>query len=1070
MNTRYELDQLRERVNRMDQEVDETRRLIVAMEARLTEEVRRVETAGDQDPLEQTIPEATPEITCEPMAVQIASAALAGTLQMPPPLPPMPVVAVAAPCSPSATFGAKQREPAAPEEPSQVRVWLQHLQLWPPAGENNTEVRLGAWWATRIGALLAVIGVVFFGVYISLDTPPWVKLAELAVIALGVSALGLWLERKVEAFGAVVFAGGLSLGYFTAFAAYVLPAVKVIDRVWVATVWQIIAVTVLVAASLWRRSSMIATLALALGFVTAVFSRNGGLSEFAVLTAGLLGLVAVALRRTKKWEGPSVVAMPSAYMTFGLVWQGALQRDAVPASAWAWVFLAVLLVVFFFRDWRRVKVIAAEVPSAERWFQGVNSSLAVLSGVVVTLLCYRAELAEFYFGTALVLTALAWLRSRQVERDAVSAMLLAKATGALTLWVIEIAEARTIAIALMVQAWVMAWTARRVESRVLTVGTFVVVTLAAGFHFCEGIAPTAILSLGALQSMAFVLGLAALAHEAGRWLLRDATARRQIGWLGAVVAGAAAVAAVIQWTPAGWSPALLVGMTALFGLMGWLRRGAAPGWAAASTLLAANAILWGHAVAATYDARLALNATFVLGATGGVSWVLGGRELWRRSGWFAGAVTVIGAVLTAFNLYGPAIAFGLTAGGALLLTVFAPKAPGRVWSGLATLAAGLGLCCWVESGLAASPRLWLAGAAAALWALPMVRRVNHNTDSPVTTRVLDALQLSFSTVVTLRLLWVQFHGAALGTALAAVAAAVFTLGLWPGIRSAVPVSRIFSVGAVFAVANLRVYPLSHRSWIWLGMAVVLCWWPAWAWTRFGQTGANEGGWWRRNVAGVETVLATLLSALAVCHGFTGMPELLACVTVTFIALGVLRLGRVRAARRGTVALAVLLGFTTLSFINRGVETSRGSELAAVALVALLIGLLPRWMAGGPAAWETPMRRRADWLGGGAGLGLWFVECLAKKGELAPYVTVGWGIAAALWFMGGLVLRTTPYRLLGLIGLGLCIPRVFFVDLQSTLYRIVAFMVIGVVLLWVGFSYHRFRHLIIESGDEAEQKR
>jgi uncharacterized membrane protein len=117
-----------------------------------------------------------------------------------------------------------------------------------------------------------------------------------------------------------------------------------------------------------------------------------------------------------------------------------------------------------------------------------------------------------------------------------------------------------------------------------------------------------------------------------------------------------------------------------------------------------------------------------------------------------------------------------------------------------------------------------------------------------------------------------------------------------------------------------------------------------------------------------------------------------------------------------------------------------------------------------------MKRRAYWLGGGAGLGLWFLACLAEKGGLAPYGTVGWGLAAAVWFMGGLLLRTAPYRLLGLIGLGLCIPRVFFVDLHSTLYRIVAFMVLGVVLLWVGFSYHRFRHLIIESGDEAEQKR
>lgn len=54
---------------------------------------------------------------------------------------------------------------------------------------------------------------------------------------------------------------------------------------------------------------------------------------------------------------------------------------------------------------------------------------------------------------------------------------------------------------------------------------------------------------------------------------------------------------------------------------------------------------------------------------------------------------------------------------------------------------------------------------------------------------------------------------------------------------------------------------------------------------------------------------------------------------------------------------------------------------------------------------------------------------------------------------------------GLSGLALCIPRVFIVDIDSTLYRIGVFFVLGVVLLWVGFSYHRFRHLNANDGGE-----
>ena len=59
-----------------------------------------------------------------------------------------------------------------------------------------------------------------------------------------------------------------------------------------------------------------------------------------------------------------------------------------------------------------------------------------------------------------------------------------------------------------------------------------------------------------------------------------------------------------------------------------------------------------------------------------------------------------------------------------------------------------------------------------------------------------------------------------------------------------------------------------------------------------------------------------------------------------------------------------------------------------------------------------------------------------------------------WF-----LRTAPYRVVGLAGLAMCLPRMFIVDLNSALHRIVAFIVLGLVLLWVGFSYHRFRHLV-----------
>jgi len=1065
MSTRYELEQLKRRVDRLDHEVDDTRRQIAALEARLAKE----------EPADVTATLSTAATTAAPLPpispaeadpVPAATGAEPPPLPMPPPLPAAPAKPITPP--PLATPRRAPVPAAAPAGPAPLRAWLQQLQLWPPSGEDNAEVRLGAWWATRVGALLAVIGVVFFGVYVSLNTPAWVKFIELAAIALGVTASGLWLTRKFETFGGVVFAGGLALGYFTTYAGYALPAVKVIDNVWVAAGCQIAAVAALVVAALWRRSPAIATLAVGLGFVTAVFSRNGGLPEFALLAAGLLGAVAVGLRRRKGWEAPSVVAMPSAYGLVALVWHGAWQRNDVPSVGWAWGCIGALAVLFYLRDWRRVKVTSAEVTNGERWFQGVNSTLAVLCGVVLTLWLYRANLAGFYFGTAAVLAAMAWLRSRQVERDPICAMFIAKATGALTLGVIEIADARTTAIALLVQAWVMAWTARRLESRVLAAGTLFVATLAAWFHFEQGTGPTAILSLGAAQATLFALGLAALATECGRWLFTGDDEQRRLGWGGALASGAAGIAAVAHWTPSGWSPALLTGLALLFAVTGWARRGAAAGWAAAISLVAANAVLWFYAADGAAGTHLPINAALVLSASAGVAWVLGARERWPKWCLVAGAITVIGAVLTGFSLFAGTTAFALTAGGALLLTVFAPKAPGRSWHGLATLASALGVFCWINERAPALPLVWMGSAALAPWCLPVVRHRTTDTTALATAphRLMDGWQVVFATIVTLRMLAVQFDGTLLVAALTAAGAVIFALGLRPGVRAAIPASWVFAFAAFLAAASLRPYTISQFGWLWLVVAAALVWLPAVLWARSARAHDDKNGWWFRHAAGIQSTLATLLCALAARQAFAGLAELIACIVVTLLAVAVLRFGEVRAARRGAIVLAMLLGLTTLNYINYGAPLGWLRELGGVALAALVLGLLPRWVAGGPAGWLAARRRRVLWIGGGAALALWFMACVAQKGALAPYVTLGWGLAAGGCFLGGLLLRTAPYRLLGLVGLALCIPRVFFVDLQSPLHRIVAFMVLGVVLLWVGFSYHRFRHLIVAPDDET----
>lgn len=282
MNTPNELERLRGKLERVEHELGEVRRELTALERRHAAAQGVVSLAAVSPSVsgaaEAVVEPASARLTVQPtpessvvvpVAIVPVSAAGPGDSLSPRPLPsatppPLPATARERP--------AAMRQPA---ESSPLRGWLERLQLWPPAaGEGDAEARLGAWWATRIGAVLLVIGVVFFGVYVSLHTPPWVKFCELLVTAFGVTALGAWLERRLPAFGAVVFAGGLALVFFTAYAGYVAPAVRVFDSLWSSVAWQGVAVGLIVGAALWRGSPLIATLAIGLGHVTAIFSAR----------------------------------------------------------------------------------------------------------------------------------------------------------------------------------------------------------------------------------------------------------------------------------------------------------------------------------------------------------------------------------------------------------------------------------------------------------------------------------------------------------------------------------------------------------------------------------------------------------------------------------------------------------------------------------------------------------------------------------------------------------------------------------------------------------------------------
>jgi uncharacterized membrane protein len=80
-----------------------------------------------------------------------------------------------------------------------------------------------------------------------------------------------------------------------------------------------------------------------------------------------------------------------------------------------------------------------------------------------------------------------------------------------------------------------------------------------------------------------------------------------------------------------------------------------------------------------------------------------------------------------------------------------------------------------------------------------------------------------------------------------------------------------------------------------------------------------------------------------------------------------------------------------------------------------------------------------------------------------YLTATWSAVALLLFAAGVVLRERVYRWLGLAILACALGRVVIFDVWKlqTLYRVLSFLALGIVLLVLGFIYNKYQEKIKE---------
>ncbi len=258
--------------------------------------------------------------------------------ETPPPLPAQAVVAAVAPAvapavaSPVATpvpaiprplvsVAASSASKVAPLDPWEG---LREMGLLPPA-DLKGEYALGSWWAVRVGGALAVASVVFLAIWLNLRStlPAWVRLGE--ILALG--GLGLWgghrLEQSRRDLGRVVFAVGLTVFQFAAWASFGMEKMRVLETPAQAAVLQFFVALIVGGVALARKDKLIGQISIIFATVATGLSVQAGSDALTIgVEAGSIAALGAVLLSRGGWASSAVLGLVGSLLGLLILYDG----------------------------------------------------------------------------------------------------------------------------------------------------------------------------------------------------------------------------------------------------------------------------------------------------------------------------------------------------------------------------------------------------------------------------------------------------------------------------------------------------------------------------------------------------------------------------------------------------------------------------------------------------------------------------------------------------------------------------------------------------------------------------
>jgi len=295
----------------------------------LAEDIRRLEDRSARVELSRieiakSLPE--PPRSVEPMKVPPSAS-------VPPPLPAF-VKAVAAPPAPLVSkpellptasefvpeFVRKESLPQpSPGESTNAAPPVMTSTAATETTKASFEMRLGTYWLVRIGAVMILTGLVFFGnlAYQKMGAVGKVSLLYLASgLLLG---FGAWWQRKsvkesLKNYAQVLFAGGLAAVYFTTYAAHHLPTLRVIESPMLDGALLLGWAGFIAWIADRRKSELLALFATGLAYYTSIITPVTGFTLYSNL---VLAVTTVFFLVRNRWAGLSWASLIATYASYG---------------------------------------------------------------------------------------------------------------------------------------------------------------------------------------------------------------------------------------------------------------------------------------------------------------------------------------------------------------------------------------------------------------------------------------------------------------------------------------------------------------------------------------------------------------------------------------------------------------------------------------------------------------------------------------------------------------------------------------------------------------------------------